>query len=457
MASTHGTRAHGRRPALVAIGALAVCTAAACSSAGSPPTATRPAATATATATSTATRPSAAASATITITPASALMDEPVAVTITGVAPGAAVTVTASTSDATHVHWVSTAQFTATSSGTVSLDQPPDTGSSYVGSNPMGLFQAMSPVASSATAFFTPVSGYPVRLQASVAGRTVATATTQRLGTASTGVTPTPETVAASGVHAILFMPKTSVAGKPAVVVLGGSEGGLAGAPLASSLADHGYPTLALAYFREPDLPGTLTNIPLEYFVKGIHLLDSQPGVDRQKLMVFGVSRGSEAALLLGAHFPDLVHGVIAGSPSMVTFGNFPSTGAAAWTLDGHPLTFGSGTDFTSGIPEPTDAPKAVIPVEQIKGPILTICGALDTVWHSCGYSDGITARLKTHRVKYSRTALAFPDAGHLAGSALAYIPLTTDEINSSGGTVVADADAMAQAHQDMLTWLSHQ
>ncbi len=326
MKSIPGIADRRRHPALVAIGVLGVCAAAACTSAGSPPaTATRPAVSV---------NSSAAA---ITITPASALMDEPVAVTIKDVAPGATATVRAAASDATHVHWASTAQFTATSSGTVSLGQPPGTGGSYVGSNPMGLFQTTSPVTSPATAFFaTDLSGYPVRLQASVAGRTVATATTQRLGTTSAGVTQAQETMAANGIHAILFMPKTSAAGKPAVVVLGGSEGGLSEAPLASSLADHGYPTLALAYFRENDLPSTLTNIPLEYFVKAIHLLDSQPGIDQQKLMVFGVSRGSEAALLLGAHFPELVHGVIAGSPSMVTFGSYPSIGAAAWTLDGH-------------------------------------------------------------------------------------------------------------------------
>ena len=51
---------------------------------------------------------------------------------------------------------------------------------------------------------------------------------------------------------------------RTAVLVFGGSEGGLATSLLAARFAADGYPALALAYFREPGLPQTLTNIPLE-------------------------------------------------------------------------------------------------------------------------------------------------------------------------------------------------
>jgi hypothetical protein len=45
-----------------------------------------------------------------------------------------------------------------------------------------------------------------------------------------------------------------------AILLFGGSEGGLAGHLYltASMLAGHGYPVLALAYFREPGLPRSL-------------------------------------------------------------------------------------------------------------------------------------------------------------------------------------------------------
>src|SRR5581483_7241842 len=50
---------------------------------------------------------------------------------------------------------------------------------------------------------------------------------------------------------------------RPAVLVFGGSEGGLSTYLLAGRFAADGDPALALAYFDEPGLPQTLTNIPL--------------------------------------------------------------------------------------------------------------------------------------------------------------------------------------------------
>ena len=65
--------------------------------------------------------------------------------------------------------------------------------------------------------------------------------------------------------------------------------------------------------------------------------------------------------------------------------------------------------------------------------------------------------RLKAHGVTRTPTVLTFPNAGHFVGGALAYTPLTDEEINGSGGTVIGNAVAMAQAHQELLRWLSHQ
>ena len=49
------------------------------------------------------------------------------------------------------------------------------------------------------------------------------------------------------------------------VITLGGSGGGLSESR-AQILASHGFASLALAYFREEDLPPVLKEIPLEYF-----------------------------------------------------------------------------------------------------------------------------------------------------------------------------------------------
>jgi hypothetical protein len=55
-----------------------------------------------------------------------------------------------------------------------------------------------------------------------------------------------------------------------AVLLIGGSDGGMPNGYAASLLAAHGYPVLALAYFGEPGLPPSLENIRLEYFQRAL-------------------------------------------------------------------------------------------------------------------------------------------------------------------------------------------
>ena len=76
-------------------------------------------------------------------------------------------------------------------------------------------------------------------------------------------------------------------------------------------------PALARADFAESGLPLTLENVSLEYFVKAIAALRQAAG-GQGRVVVLGISRGSETALLLGAAFPDLVSGVAAYVPSSV-------------------------------------------------------------------------------------------------------------------------------------------
>jgi uncharacterized protein len=116
------------------------------------------------------------------------------------------------------------------------------------------------------------------------------------------------------------------------VLLLGGSEGGLPSPLVADMLAGQGYDVLGVGYFGLPGLPSTLSGIPLEYFARALRWLARQPGVDPAKIAVLGVSRGSEAAQLLGVHYPGLVHAVIASVPSDAALCS-PGCRTAAWTL----------------------------------------------------------------------------------------------------------------------------
>jgi dienelactone hydrolase len=394
--------------------------------------------------------------ASISASPQTALVDQPVAVTVRGLPAGARTTLTAKATDTDGVTWSATAQFKATSAGEVSLGQP-SLGGSYTGANPMGLFTLMAPPTGSALDWFLySEAGYDVTLQASVSGRVVAEASVRRQVPSAVDLTERRLRPTKGGIYGNLYLPKHTAGRRPAVLVFGGSGGGLTTSMAAALLAAHGYPSLALAYFKAPGLPQTLTNIPLEYFTDALGVLRAQPGVDPDHVLVAGESRGGEAALLLGAHFPKLVNGVIAGVPSSVVNAGLPDASKPAWTLGGRPLPAVTPSEF--GQPNPPGKARAVIPVEQIRGSVLLACGEQDLVWPSCAYSDAITARLRAHRFAHPVTALRYRDAGHLIGGLTAwYGSLTDDFLTSFGGTVAGTQAAQADAHAKLLALLASQ
>jgi dienelactone hydrolase len=397
----------------------------------------------------------------IVVSPADALFDVAASTTISGLPAGARVTVTASQrDDASGQMWTSSAVFMVGSSGVLPLSQPPVSGS-YQGSDEMGLVETLAPPElPGGVPQFLETAGagkFDIELGASIDGHVVATATMTRQRET---VTPRTETPAATGVYGRLFLPAHETGRKPAVLVFGGSEGGLSGGVVehAAALAAQGYPALAIAYFDEPGLPSTLQDVPLEYFVKALNLLAKQPGVDANHLLVWGTSRGGEAALLLGAHFPNLVHGVIAAVPSAVVWGSYPETGSAAWTLDGKPVPYASSADWNN--PDPADAQDAIIPVEQTRGPVFLVCGGEDQVWASCPYTDAITARLTQHRFGYPVTALRYPAAGHYGGDLNPYLPFAdaagpTAAGAETGGSELADQQAEADSWPRLLSFLA--
>ena len=395
--------------------------------------------------------------ASISVSPLVALVDQPVAVTGRGLPAGARTTLTARARDTDGITWSATAQLEATSAGEVSLGQP-SLGGSYTGINPMGLFTLMAPPPGSAPDWFLyPDAGYDVTVQASVGGRVAATATVRRQGPTAVGVAERRLRPAKGGIYGNLYLPKHIAGRRPAVLVFSGSGGGLTTSFAAALLAAHGYPSLALAYFKAPGLPRTLHNIPLEYFTRALGVLRDQPGVDPRHVLVAGVSRGGEAALLLGAHFPQLVNGVVAGVPSsVVNPGERPDASRPAWTLGGRPLPAVSPSEF--GRPDQTSNPRAVIPVERIRGPVLLACGEQDLIWPSCATVDAATARLRAHRFAHPVTALRYREAGHLIGGLTAwYGSLTDDALTSYGGTVAATQAAQTDAHTRLLALLASQ
>ena len=199
----------------------------------------------------------------------------------------------------------------------------------------------------------------------------------------------------------------------PAVLVLGGSEGGLP-ARRAAWLASHGFAALALAYFRYDDLPKQLAQIPLEYFGEALNWMLHRTEIAGDGIAVMGVSRGAELALELGSIYP-MLKAVVAYSPSNELNPACCGFTAAlpAWTWNGTPLAF---RPLRPTHRQDVMVMRAMIEVERTKGPILLISGDADRVWPSSSMADSIVARLKQSHFAFNVEHLKYPHAGHAVG-----------------------------------------
>jgi len=351
-------------------------------------------------------------SVTISVTPRRSAEYQPVDVRISGLQPGEQVTLAVTSTDAAGVRFASSASFRAGSNGRIDLAKT---------AWPMGLLAKMTATTGPNPAFYSFGAGdRDFRVTTRAAGRTLATATFVRAASL-VPLTTRSLTVARDGFQGVLAAPKDARR-LPAVLELGGSEGGPGRA--ATGLAANGLAVLSVGYFAAPGLPRYLHDIPLEYFRKALVWLEQQPQVDPARVTVMGTSYGSEAALLLGAHYPKLVHAVAAiatGSVSTcgITGAHGLSCLGAAWTFRGKPVPYTRQWDN----PHPTDDPAAVIPVERIRGPVFLTCGGLDQVWSSCRYARAIVARLKAHASPYPTTLNEYPGASHYGAQVYRYWP----------------------------------
>ena len=389
---------------------------------------------------------------TITVHPAAGLFDQPVHLQITGLSPGESVTVQLSSVDDESDLWSSHATFSADGRGNLDLNHSPALSGSYHGVNPMGLVESMQPAspASADTAYFWGSAPQRFTLTVTAAGSTVATKSFSRRGLSS-GVSVQDETLRATGFYGQYWRPAPGSPRRPAVLEFGGSEGGLDGQLFGAGLASAGYPTLDIAYFDEPGLPAALHDIPLEYFARALRWLARQPQVLPADIYVSGGSRGSEAALLLGVHYPNLVHGVIASSPSDISFGAYPGPGAA-WTFDGKPVPYSPTFSPTLPIVDP-----AADIVQDIRGPVFLDCGSADLIWTSCAYAAAIQDRLSTARGRYPRVLYRYVGAGHLIDELIPYEPQSTSAINArgQGDAPLANANATANLWTHLLRFLA--
>lgn len=371
---------------------------------------------------------------------------EPVDVRLSGLEPGERTTVTSTATDAKGQTWTGTGLYTADKSGKVDLAKEASSGGTYTGVDGSGLLWSANPPAGSASTGFT-VHGadYTVTLTATGAGSVASTTVLTRVIEAP-GVTEQAFSLAQNKVLGKLYLPagNSSAHPRPAIVFVGGSEGGESQDATASILASTGYPALSVAYFDAPGLPATLANIPLEYFEQAGRDLAGETGVDPAHLLIDGGSRGSEAALLAAQYFPEVFHGAIVVSPSAQTNPSFPSGASTAWTLHGTPL--------------PSNVS---IPVDHISGPVLAFAGGDDGLWPQAWIAaDNISAELDAAHNTFPHKASVYQEAGHgvdegatIPAMTTMTHPITGQRINL-GGTREANAEGQADAWSQILALL---
>lgn len=387
----------------------------------------------------------------VTVQPQMSVADQPVQIRVTRLAARQQATVQISSTDAAGVRWQSSAVYRADAAGDIDLSSARALSGSYSGVSGMGLIWSMHPAKTPPLGAYSWGSAprtFAVSVNAS--GARAASAEFQRTFSQAP-LTQQDEALTADGFIGQYWHTGTTTTRRPAVLVLDGLPGGMP-TLLPALLASSGYPALGVAYFKEPGLPQTLSNIPLEYFAKALTWLAHQPGVDPGAIAVLGISAGSEAAQLLGVYYPNLVHAVIASVPSNVANCSFSDCLSPAWTLHGKPVSYTG--EFDS--PSPVDNPAAVIPDQRITGPVFLDCGEADQAWPSCPYAQAITKELDAHHDQWAHEMYSYPGAGHGVGSLIPFEPYGPATVAAEGPPAYqADQEGDGQLWPHLLSFLA--
>jgi len=420
--------------------------------------------------------------ATFVVGPAQPMLDDWLSISVSGLPPNRLITIKARSKAQDQLWWRSEAVFNSGVQGTIDLRTQAPVSGSYRGADGMGLFWSMKPDAATKYgdhAFFAITDWFqPIvtEIEADDAGQTLGSVAIER-HLAKPGVRCT--AIAQDGIDGLLCDPGDGRR-HPAVIVLGGSEGGVGMPDAAVLFASHGFTTMSLAYFGAQGLPPTLQNIPVEGFGKALRWMRARPETDPHFVAVFGVSRGAEAALEFAATYSD-VSAVVARSPSHVRWEGATARqlpGGPIWTWQGKPLTyvpihiplwFAAQYVWDSTMGDPIrqtplflhdlevfgDTGSAEIPVENIHGPVLLLSGKDDQIWPSSLMAARLMERLRRHGHPYADQTVSYDAAGHWIPCE--YLPTAGERQKMKlmiGGTPEGTAAALADSWPKILRFL---
>jgi len=230
------------------------------------------------------------------------------------------------------------------------------------------------------------------------------------------------------------YFPGQGDGARPAILMLGGSEGGLTETSnsLARLLQAKGYSVLYPGYYRTSEATQSFDMVPVETFDQALEWLKSREDVDGNRIAVIGGSKGGEAALLIASRHPEL-KAVVSAMPSNVVWQGFDMSSMdmskfqSSWSAGGKPLPYlpytmlgftewfqegAIGKMYSESLKKIDEHPDAIIRIEKTAAPVMLICGEKDNLWPSCDMARSIKARA----AKFGQPQvqlLAYEDAGH--------------------------------------------
>ncbi len=425
------------------------------------------------------------------------LAGEPVTITLEGFAPGAEITMR---SERPVVPWGAPPDkrglyraevtFKADTAGKVDLAVAKPLSGSYKQADVRGLFWSQAPVQGAQSAdvpsdWKTSV----VKFVASVDGKMVAESSLEFLS-----ALPEVKTDKVEQFPGAVFANIRDGKKRPAIILLGGSEGGSMVTRGAATLASHGFAVLALPYYSPgqwpsmkaelPALPSAFADIPVERLDDARAWLQNRAAtdgdVDATRIALHGTSKGAEYALLAAVYlgWPTAIVAIV---PTDVVWEGWgqdakgpvqPGT-RSSFAFKGKPLPFVPYKDFAQEFmgfqtgeavkirrpqdkgraANPAAAAAARIPVEKIKAPVFVLGGQDDQVWASGMMAHNIAERRAESRLE--TVSLIYTDAGHFLSSH-GFGPTTQYDAgpSKSGGTPEGNARAQADSWPKAIAFL---
>lgn len=406
------------------------------------------------------------------------LKGDPVSILVEGVEPGARVHLTLET-DMTGrrpVRFRSSAEFIADEAGRVDTSDAASLAGTYTGTDEAGLFWSMS----RASGPFDPIGENLFRVSARVGE------TSGMLEFALPISDPAVIETSVDELPGAVLYRLPGDRQRPAIILLGGSEGGLSTArDLGPALASRGYAVLALGYYspdwgggREiPELPASFVDLPIERLAEARDWLRRQAGIHADTVGVMGLSKGAEFALL-GCSKYAWIAATAAIVPSDVVWEGWGPASAgtglsSSFSWQGEPLPFTpyEGSDAYFGAFErgarpdvtlasvhmrgrwahPARAAAARIDVAACRGEVLVAGGGEDTIWPSAVMAGLVAERRAAAGL--ATISIISETAGHGLGGP-GFTPATE---YGSGGDPSANGRTQVEAWRASLSLFERQ